>query len=57
MGCGPLKLRKSILWSPPALGFFKFIVGGVARGKPGQRELEACFGIVRERFYLCSLNL
>ena len=35
MRCGPVKVRKSILWSPPHVSLFKFNVDGAARGKPG----------------------
>ena len=34
MGCGPIKERKSVLWSSPPYGMLKFNVDGVARGKP-----------------------
>ena len=34
MGCGPVKVRKSILWSPPSIGLFKFNVDEAAREKP-----------------------
>ena len=35
MGCDPIKVRKSILWSPPPIGWLKFNVDGATRGKPG----------------------
>ena len=34
MRCGPVKVRKSILWSHPPIGLFKFNVNGAARRKP-----------------------
>ena len=35
MGCGPVKVRRFILWSPPPISLFEFKVDGAARGKPG----------------------
>lgn len=35
MGCGLIKIRKSVLWSCPSLGMFKFNVDSAVRGKPG----------------------
>ena len=44
MRCGPVKVRKSILWSLPPICLFKFNVDGAARGKPG---LAGIGGVLR----------
>ena len=43
MGCGPIKVKKSILWSPPPIGSFKFNVDGPTRGKPGPAGIGGVF--------------
>ena len=35
MVCGPLKVKRSTLWSSPPLGVLTFNVDGATRGKPG----------------------
>ena len=35
MGCGLIKVRRSVPWSPPPTGALKFNVDGVSRGKLG----------------------
>ena len=58
MGCGPVKVRKSILWSPPPIGLFKFNVDGDARKKPGPAGIGAgYFKIAIGTFYLCFSNM
>lgn len=50
MGCRPVKVRRSILWSPPPLRLFKFNVDGAARGKPGPSGIGGALRITRVRF-------
>ena len=39
MECGPVKEKRSVLWSPPHYGVLKFNVDGASRIKPGPARI------------------
>ena len=56
--CGPPKVRRSTLWSPPPLGVLKFNVDGAARGKLGPVGIGGvCFATTKGKSYLYSLSM